>query len=202
MFFRDQIRSVAQSCPTLCQASLSITNSRSSLRLTSIESVMPSSHLILCHPLLLLPPIPPSIRVFSSNVFSFLENSTQKLKYDFVLYFQDRCHYKYQETVNFPFLQSIPVDIRQTKLLNHKIIASVFKLDGVPHLAQKGPLTEGPWVHLTPQVSPHAFRLLVTCLLSPPLIPGILATSPQAPPPAQVPTRKDVRKVPGSEVSR
>ena len=49
------------------QASLSITNSRSSLRLTSIESVMPSSHLILGHPLLLLPPIPPSIRVFSNE---------------------------------------------------------------------------------------------------------------------------------------
>ena len=49
------------------QASLSITNSRSSLRLTSIESVMPSSHLILCHPLFLLPPIPPSIRVFSNE---------------------------------------------------------------------------------------------------------------------------------------
>ena len=47
------------------QASLSRTNSRSSLRLTSIESVMPSSHLILCRPLL-LPPIPPSIRVFSN----------------------------------------------------------------------------------------------------------------------------------------
>ena len=47
-----------------CQASLSITNSRSSLRLTSIESVMPSSHLILGRPLLLLLPIPPSIRVF------------------------------------------------------------------------------------------------------------------------------------------
>ena len=46
------------------QASLSITNSRSSIKLMSIESVMPSSHLILCHPLLLLPPIPPSIRVF------------------------------------------------------------------------------------------------------------------------------------------
>ena len=46
------------------QGSLSITNSQSSLRLTSIESVMPSSHLTLCHPLLLLPPIPPSIRVF------------------------------------------------------------------------------------------------------------------------------------------
>ena len=49
------------------QASLSITKSQSSLRLTSIESVMPSSHLILCHPLLLLPPIPPSIRVFSNE---------------------------------------------------------------------------------------------------------------------------------------
>ena len=44
-----------------------ITNSRSSPRLTSIESVMPSSHLILCCPLLLLPPIPPSIRVFSNE---------------------------------------------------------------------------------------------------------------------------------------
>ena len=49
------------------KASLSITNSRSSLKLTSIESVMPSSHLILCHPLLLLPAIPPSIRVFSNE---------------------------------------------------------------------------------------------------------------------------------------
>ena len=49
------------------QASLSITNSWSSLRLTSIESLMPSSHLILCHPLLLLPSIPPSIRVFSDE---------------------------------------------------------------------------------------------------------------------------------------
>ena len=72
-----QIRSVAQSCPTLCNpltaacqaslASLSITNSRSSLRLMSIESVMPSSHLILCRPLLLLFPIPPSIRVFCNE---------------------------------------------------------------------------------------------------------------------------------------
>ena len=49
------------------QVSLSITNSWSLLKLTSIESVMPSSHLILCRPLLLLPPIPPSIRVFSSE---------------------------------------------------------------------------------------------------------------------------------------
>ena len=52
---------------TAHQASLSITNSRSSLRLTSIESVMPSSHLILCRPLLFLPPTPHSIRVFSNE---------------------------------------------------------------------------------------------------------------------------------------
>ena len=49
------------------QASLSITNSRSSLRLVSIKSEMPSSHLILCRPLLLLPAIPPRIRVFSNE---------------------------------------------------------------------------------------------------------------------------------------
>ena len=49
------------------QASLSITNSRSSPKPTSIKSVMPSSHLILCHPFFLLPAIPPSMRVFSSE---------------------------------------------------------------------------------------------------------------------------------------
>ena len=52
---------------TTCQASLSITNSWSLLKLMSIESVMPSNHLILCHPLLLLPSIFPSIRVFSNE---------------------------------------------------------------------------------------------------------------------------------------
>ena len=49
------------------QASLSITNSQSLLKLMSISSVMPSNHLILCHPLLLLPSISPSIRVFSNE---------------------------------------------------------------------------------------------------------------------------------------
>ena len=49
------------------QASLSVTNSWNSLRLTSIESMIPSSHLILCRPLLLPPPISPSIRVFSNE---------------------------------------------------------------------------------------------------------------------------------------
>ena len=50
-----------------CQASLSITNYRSSPKLMCIELVMPSSHIILCRPLLLLPPIPPSITVFSNK---------------------------------------------------------------------------------------------------------------------------------------
>ena len=70
-----QFSSVVQSCPTLCdpwpaahQASLSITNSQSLLKLRSIVFVMPSNHLILCHPLLLLPSVFPSIRVFSNDL--------------------------------------------------------------------------------------------------------------------------------------
>ena len=69
-----QFSSVSQSCLTLCepttaarQASLSINNSQSLLKLMSIELVMPSSHLIFCRPVILLPPIPPSIRVFSNE---------------------------------------------------------------------------------------------------------------------------------------
>ena len=69
-----QFRSVAQSCLTLCdpmnhstQASLSITKSLSSPKPMSIELVMPSNHLILCRPLLLLPSVFPSIRVFSNE---------------------------------------------------------------------------------------------------------------------------------------
>ena len=68
------LSSVAQLCPTLVtpwtaarQASLSITNSRSLFKLMSIESVVPSNHLILCHPLLLLPSIFLSITVFSNE---------------------------------------------------------------------------------------------------------------------------------------
>ena len=68
----DQFSSVSQSCPTLCNpmgcnmpGSLSVTNSQSLLKLMSIKSVMPSNHLILCCPLLLLPSIFPSIRVSS-----------------------------------------------------------------------------------------------------------------------------------------
>ena len=74
MFSLVQFSSVTQSCLTLCNP---MNRSTPGLpvhhqlleftQLTSIESVMPSSHLILCHPLLLLPPIPPSIRVFSNE---------------------------------------------------------------------------------------------------------------------------------------
>ena len=73
-FISVEFSSVIQLCPTLCnpwttahQASLSITNSWSPPKPMSIESVMPSNHLIFCHPLLLLPTIFPSIRVFSDE---------------------------------------------------------------------------------------------------------------------------------------
>ena len=63
----SRVRLFATPSITARQASLSITNSWSLPKLMSIESVMPSTHLILCHPLLLLPTIPPSIRVFSKE---------------------------------------------------------------------------------------------------------------------------------------
>ena len=73
-FSSVQFSSVAQSCPTLCvpmnearQASLSITNFWNLLKLMPTVSAMPSSPLILCHPLVLQAPIPPSLRVFSSE---------------------------------------------------------------------------------------------------------------------------------------
>ena len=74
-----QFSSVTQSCPTLRPHESQ--HARSSLRLKSIESVMPSSHLILSRPLLLLPPIPPSIRVFSNE-------STLLMRWPKVLEFQ------------------------------------------------------------------------------------------------------------------
>ena len=74
LYIMYQIRSVAQSCPTLCDPmncsmpGLPVHHQLPEFTQTHIHwSVMPSSHLILCHPLLLLPPIPPSIRVFSNE---------------------------------------------------------------------------------------------------------------------------------------
>ena len=66
-FSGSEVSDSATPCTAARHASLSITNSRSVLKLMSIKSVMPSSHLILCHPLLLPPSISPSIRVFSNE---------------------------------------------------------------------------------------------------------------------------------------
>ena len=73
-FVLSSVSLVAQLCPTLCDSTdcstpgfPSITNPRSLLKLMSIESMMPSDHLILCHPLLLLPSVFPSIRIFSNE---------------------------------------------------------------------------------------------------------------------------------------
>ena len=63
----SRVRLLVTPWTTARQASLSIANSQSLLKLMSIESVMPSNHLILCHPLLLLPSISPSFRVFSNE---------------------------------------------------------------------------------------------------------------------------------------
>ena len=70
----SRVRLFATPCAAARQASLSNTNSRSPPKLMSIESVMPSNHLILCHPLLLLPSIFPSITVFSNE-------STLRMRY-------------------------------------------------------------------------------------------------------------------------
>ena len=64
---RSRVQLFATPWTAACQASLSITNSRSLLKLMSTESVMPSNYLILCHPLLLPPSISPSIRIFSNE---------------------------------------------------------------------------------------------------------------------------------------
>ena len=84
-----------------CQASVSITNSWSSLRLTSIKSVMPSSHLIFCGPLLLLPPIPPSISN-ESTLFQWVNSSHKVAK---VLEFQ-LWHHSFQRNPRADLLQN------------------------------------------------------------------------------------------------
>ena len=99
----SRVRLFATPWITACQASLSITNSQSSLRLTSIESVMPSSHLILCRPLLLLPPIPPSIRVFSNE-------SSLHMRWPKVLEFQLE-HHSFQRNPRADLLQMAWLDL-------------------------------------------------------------------------------------------
>ena len=68
----SHVRLFATPWTTTCQASQSLTNSQSLLKLMSIKLMMPSNHLILCHPLLLLPSIFPSIRVFSNELALYI----------------------------------------------------------------------------------------------------------------------------------
>ena len=90
-----------------CQASLSITNSQSSPRLTSIESVMPSSHLILCRPLLLLPPIPPSIRVFSNESTLNITVKILQMHYSCSLQCRQEIHISLAQNVQWSVLKVI-----------------------------------------------------------------------------------------------
>ena len=102
--FQASVSSVTQSCPTLCdpmarQASLSITNFQSLLKLMSIELMMPSNHLILCRPLLLLPSILPRIRVFS--------NETKVL--EFQLHHNRRKQINFRLTLEIKYVKSFRV---------------------------------------------------------------------------------------------
>ena len=103
--------------PAACQASLSITISRSSLKLTSIESLMPSSHLILCRPLLLLPSIFPSIRVYSCELalhirwpkyWSFSFSISPSNKYSGLIFFRIRSVAQSCPTPRDPMNHSLP----------------------------------------------------------------------------------------------
>ena len=119
----DQFSSVAQSCLTLHdpmdwrgQASLSITNSRSLPKLMSTELVMPSNHLILCHPLLLLPSIFPFIRVFSNE--SALQIRWPK---DWSLSFSINPSNEYSGLISFrmDWLDLLAVQVTLKSLLQH-----------------------------------------------------------------------------------
>ena len=101
------------------QASLSITNSRSSLRHTSFESVMPSSHLILCRPLLLLAPIPPSIRVFSR-----VNSSHEVAK---VLEFQPQ-HHSFQRTPRADSVRALNIRWGKGRQRTQKVLLNFWKV--------------------------------------------------------------------------
>ena len=121
---------------TAHQASLSITNSRSSLRLTSIESVMPSSHLILRRPLLLTP-IPPSIRVFSNEStlhirwpkywsFSFSISPSDEY-YIFIIYLKDCFPLKWTGWISLKF-KALSRVFSNTTVQNHQFFGAQLSL--------------------------------------------------------------------------
>ena len=114
--------SIAQSCLTLCDPmncstpGPPITNSQSLPKLLCMESVMPSSHLILCRPLLLLPPIPPSIRVFSNE--STLRMRWQKY-WNFSFSISPSSEYPGLITLRMDWLDLLAVQGTHKSLLQH-----------------------------------------------------------------------------------
>ena len=164
-----QFSSVAQSCLTLCDPmdysmwSFSITNSWSLLKLTSIESVMPSNHLVFCHPLLLLPSIFPSIRVFSSEsvacirwpkYWSFSFSISPSNEYSGLISFR-------MEYLDFIAVQGTLKSILQHNSSKVSIIhCSAFFLVSHPHM------TIGETIALTRQtfISKVMSMLLIPCL--------------------------------------
>ena len=146
------------------QASLSITNSWSSLKLTSIESVMPSSHLILCRPLLLLPPIPPSIRDFShestlcmrwpkcwSFSFSIIPSKEHPGLISFRMDWLDLLAVQ-RTLLNIIF--SVPLNIHLEVWLLYHIVVLFFIFRGTSHQeCTRIPLSPNPHQHLSSLVS-------------------------------------------------
>ena len=112
-----------------CQASLSITISRSSLRLTSIESVMPSNHLILSHPLLLLPTIPPSVRVFS-NESTLNAEFKRRARRDKKAFFSDQCK-EIEENNRMGKTRDLFKKIRDAKGTFHAKMGSIKDRSGI-----------------------------------------------------------------------
>ena len=174
-----QFSSVTQLCPILCdpmdsssQTSLSITNSRSLLKLMSIESVMPSNHLILCHPLLLLPLIFPSIRIFSNEsilrirwpkYWSFSFSISPSSEYSGLISFRmdyRKIIFLYQKSLNW-------------KSLNKGCYLEKFKINS--HLSEMDGLTFRAILELLTSIGPSTSGLsLRTPVLNSSSLPGFV----------------------------
>ena len=133
---------------TARQASLSITNSRSSLKLTSIKSVMPSSHLILYCPLLLLPPIPPSIRDFSNE--STLRMRWPKYCFSFSIIPSKEIPGLMSFRMDWLDLLAVPGTLKS--LLQHHSSKVVIVCKPTGALTQKGLLWNGSCREIYPQL--------------------------------------------------
>ena len=129
-----QFSSTAQSLPTLCNpkhvachASLSIANSQGLLKLISIESVMPSNHLILCHPLLLLPSIFPSIRVFSNESVPCIRwPKYWSFSFSISSFNEDSGHLLYDELVGSPCSPRDSQELSSTPQFNSLVLSFLY----------------------------------------------------------------------------